>query len=163
MPVGVRRVSARMMCAQQPTRMSKACTPPSEDDEDGCWVYSETLNTITHFPPCPVCMRWHSHYIIDAAQDTESLRTAYEARDHALLDHWSEGIEGLEKERDRAVQELTELRQQLSEVRRELKQARQDRLRIVDSNDKKRQSIEANFNPTINQLHRQLENARRPT
>jgi septal ring factor EnvC (AmiA/AmiB activator) len=96
-------------------------------------------------------------------QNTESLRTANEARDRALLDHWPEEIEGLERERNKAVQELTELRQQLSEVCGELKQARQDRLRVVDSNDKKRHGIEAWFNTIINQLRCQLENARRPT
>jgi len=118
---------------------------------------------ITHSPPCPVCTRWHSHYIIDAAQDTESLQTANEACGHALLDHWSEEIEGLEKERNQALQELTELRQQLSEVRGKLKQAWQDRQHVVDFSNNKRQLIEANFNATINKLCCRLENARHPT
>lgn len=165
-----------MKCGPPPARIiggtsANARTPPCEDsgddkndkhDEVGRWRYNKTLKMIIHFPLCPVCMHWYAHYTKEAAEDDRSLRTANETRDRAHLDGcpWPAGTEGLEKERDQAVQELTEMRKQLSEARRELKKVRQHRADQVDSHNKKRQLIEANFNPTILKLRRDIEEAR---
>jgi hypothetical protein len=102
------------------------CETRSPNDPDpGPWVINKELRIITHKTTlCSQCRDWLCHLLDSVADEDRSLKDARHALSAASRVHFD--VLRAQRDRDKAVQQLAQIRKELEMARATLMQARQE-------------------------------------